>query len=245
MGPRCLERIQTPGQGQNRPFDPPVSAAPAPTRYRKPVASTIPFVSGADQSPGESPIQSSLELEEYRQLRATIRERGSLRVILFIVTIVAWAFVAAVIAAVLSLPLASLLSLIVLMAGFEAVHALHISVERIGRYLYARYESVGGEVHSQPRTDPSIHVRHMWEGTIAQFGAGHRSSTRPADSLFSLIFVAAVLVNFLAAALGASTAELIGVGALHALVIVRILASKRAARGQRAEDGQRFHAILK
>lgn len=183
---------------------------------------------------------SPFELEEYRQLRATIRERGSLRVTLFVVALTAWAIVAGMVAAILSLPMASLLSLILLVAGFEAVHSLHISVERIGRYLYARYESEGGAA-----ADSSIHQRPMWETAIGRFGAGHRPSTRPADALFSLVFVAAIVVNFLAATLGATLAELAGIGAVHALVIVRVITAKRAAAGQRGEDQKRFEEVLK
>ncbi len=173
----------------------------------------------------------SLDIEEYRQLRATIRERGSLRVVLFLVTLVTWAGIAGLVAAFLSLPIASLLSLIVLTGGFEAVHALHVGVERIGRYLYVRYESGS--------------ARPMWEGAVAGFGAGHRPSTRPSDALFSLLFSLAILANFLVATLGATMPELVGLGAVHVLAIVRVLIAKRAASGQRAEDQRRFEEVLK
>ena len=180
----------------------------------------------------------SLQLEEYRQLRATVRERGSLRVVLFVVTMTAWSVVAGLIAAFISLPLASLLSLILLVAGFEAVHQLHIGVERIGRYLYARYES-GSARAGDPDT------RLLWEGAIAAFGAGHRPSTRPSDALFTLPFIFAVMINFLVATLGSTPEELIGIGAVHALVIVRIAFAKRAAGRQRPEDQRRFEEVLK
>ena len=173
----------------------------------------------------------SLHLEEYRQLRATIRERGSLRVALFAATIGAWAVAAGLVAALMPLPITSLLPLTLLVSGFEAVHALHVGVERIGRYLYVRYES---------GITPM-----MWEGSIAAFGAGHRASTRPAGGLFALIFTLAILVNFLVTALGGTRAELAGIGALHALALVRVLAAHRAAAGQRAEDQKRFEDVLK
>jgi hypothetical protein len=187
---------------------------------------------------------SPLELEEYRQLRATIRERGSLRVTLFVVALTAWAIVAGLVAAILSLPMASLLSLILLIAGFEAVHSLHISVERIGRYLYARYESDPSGDTAGP-SESADHARPMWETTIGRFGVGHRPSVRPADALFSIVFIAAVAVNFLAATLGATLPELAGIGAVHALVIVRVITARRAAAGQRAEDQKRFEEILR
>lgn len=172
-----------------------------------------------------------LELEEYRQLRATVRERGSLRVVLFVATIAIWAVVAGLVGTFLSLPLASLLPLLLLMAGFEAVHQLHVAVERIGRYLYVRYENGIG--------------RPMWETAIAAFGAGHRPATRPADALFSLMFCAAIAVNWLAATLGATREEMIGVGAIHALAIARILMARSSARRQRAEDQKRFDDVLR
>lgn len=236
VGTSPVEHIQTPRQRQE------------PARGTCSDADTVqetgpkynPFVSGSDQSPAR-PLESPLELEEYRQLRATIRERGSLRVTLFVVALTAWAIAAGMVAAILSLPMASLLSLILLIAGFEAVHSLHVSVERIGRYLYARYESEGGA----PMADPTNHPRMMWETAIGRFGAGHRPSTRPADALFSLVFVAAIAVNFLAATLGATLPELAGIGAVHALVIVRVITAKRAAAGQRAEDQKRFEDVLR
>lgn len=174
---------------------------------------------------------AGLELEEYRQLRATVRERGSLRVVLFVVTIAAWALVAGLVGTFVSLPLASLLPLLVLMAGFEAVHQLHIGVERIGRFLYVRYENAI--------------ARPMWETAIAAFGTGHRPSTRPADALFSMIFSLAIAVNFLVATLGATSAELIGVGAVHGLAVVRVLLARMRTRTQRAEDQKRFEDVIK
>lgn len=196
----------------------------------------------------------SLHTEEYRQLRAAIRERGSLRVALFVATIGAWAVAAGLVAALMPLPMTSLLPLTLLVAGFEAVHALHVGAERIGRYLYVRYESgiAGGSPRNEglandsPMNDGSPnHLPLMWEGAVAAFGAGHRASTRPAGGLFALSFTIAILVNFLVTALGGTQAELAGIGALHALALVRVLAAQRAAAGQRAEDQKRFEEVLK
>lgn len=184
----------------------------------------------------------SLHLEEYRQLRATIRERGSLRVALFVATLAAWAVSAALVAAFLPLPLASLLPLTLLVSGFEAVHALHVGAERIGRYLYVRYES---GMDSSMNAGLANHLPLMWEGAIAAFGAGgHRTSTRPAGGLFALAFTTAIVFNFLVTALGGTMAELAGIGTIHALALVRVVAAQRAAAGQRAEDQRRFEAVL-
>ncbi|MEX2270610.1 MAG: hypothetical protein WD690_04035 [Vicinamibacterales bacterium] len=173
----------------------------------------------------------SLDLEEYRQLRATIRERGSLRLVLFLATAVSWALLAGLVAAFLSLPLASLLPLLLLMAGFETVHALHVGVERIGRYLYVNYESVD--------------ARLRWEGAIAAFGRGHQSSARPLDALFSPIFAIAILLNFLVAALGSTLPELVAIGAVHGLALLRVFMSRRGAAAQREEDQTRFEGLKK
>lgn len=177
-----------------------------------------------------------LSQEEYRQLRAVIRERGSLKTVLFLVTMAVWSVVGVLVAAFISLPLASLVPLILIAAGFEAVHQLHVGAERIGRYLFVRYESESAR--RAPGSPP------LWEGAIAAFTAGHRPSTRPADALFAFIFAAAVGLNFLIGALGATAAEVIGIGAAHALVIARIFIARRAASHQRAEDQKRFQDVL-
>ncbi len=204
-----------------------------------------------DGSPG------TLGSEEFRQLRATVRERGSLRVVLFVATLAVWAVVTGLMAAFISLPLASLLPLILLMSGFEAVHQLHIGIERIGRYLYVRYESgggtrAGGATHAGGGPVETVaHARAaalsqpMWESAIAAFGAGHRPSTRPADALFALPFTAAIIVNFLAALLGATSAEIAGIGVIHAFAALRVWTARRAAGHQRAEDQKRFEDVLK
>lgn len=196
------------------------------------------------------PLDGSLGIEEFRQLRATVRERGSLRVVLFVMTLAVWAIVTGVVAAFISLPLASLLPLILLMSGFEAVHQLHIGIERIGRYLYVRYESGGGTRAANGPGGAAPHARGsvsqpMWESAIGAFGAGHRPSTRPADALFALPFTAAIIVNFLAALLGATLAEVAGIGAIHALAALRVWTARRAAAHQRAEDQTRFEDVLK
>lgn len=180
-----------------------------------------------------------LSQEEYRQLRAAIRERGSLKTVLFLVTMGVWAAVGVLVTAFIPLPLASLIPLILLASGFEAMHQLHIGAERIGRYLLVRYESASASAIGGSTPSP------MWERSIAAFGTGHRPSTRPADALFSWIFASAVILNFLVGALGATAAEMTGIGAIHALIVARVFMARRAASHQRAEDQKRFEEILK
>src|SRR5262245_27356303 len=79
------------------------------------------------------------ELEEYRALRATIRERGSQRLWLIWLGVAVWG---ALVTASMSLalwPIATLLPLIVLAVTFETVFAIHTAVERVGRYLQVFY----------------------------------------------------------------------------------------------------------
>src|SRR5262249_48227793 len=102
-------------------------------------------------------MRSELAVEEYRALRATIRERGTARVVITTFTFVAWAALVLTVQAVFPQPVSSLIPLLVLGAGFESVFSLHIGVERIGRYLQARYET---PAEGAP----------AWEHTAMQFG---------------------------------------------------------------------------
>lgn len=173
----------------------------------------------------------SLHLEEYRSLRAVIRERGSLRVVLFAVTIAAWALAAIAVAALLVQPLAALVPLLILVAGFEAVHALHVGAERIGRYVYVRYERDGGPA---------------WETAIGAFGTGQMSIIgRPSGAHFALMFALAIAANFMVLALGGLPIELAALGVLHGLAVVRVAAARHAASKQRAVDETRFRELLK
>ncbi len=56
------------------------------------------------------------------------------------VTFIGWALVAGTLTVLGSNPATALFSLAVLAGGFEAIHALHVGVERIGRYLQVFYE---------------------------------------------------------------------------------------------------------
>ena len=71
---------------------------------------------------------------EYAALRATIRERGTARMLLIPFVFTAWAGVAIATSAVIAVALSTLVPLLVLAAGFEATFALYTNVERIGRY---------------------------------------------------------------------------------------------------------------
>ncbi|HEX2462546.1 MAG TPA: hypothetical protein VHJ58_20560 [Vicinamibacterales bacterium] len=69
---------------------------------------------------------------EFEALQATTRARGTTRIVLFYVGIAVWAALTLATTAIIVLPVAALLPLLVLAAGFEATAALHIGVEGRG-----------------------------------------------------------------------------------------------------------------
>src|SRR5262245_49033524 len=90
-------------------------------------------------------VQSRMSIQlseiEFTVLRQTIAARGTARMALVPVTIIGWAALTLWLVLFGNIPVGSLFSLGVLVAGFEAVHALHVGAERIGRYLQVYYES--------------------------------------------------------------------------------------------------------
>src|SRR5882672_6397334 len=123
---------------------------------------------------------------EFAILRQTIATRGSTRIVLFPVTLIGWsAIVTALLLSGSHLPVGSLFSLSVLAAGFEAIHALHAGVERIGRYLQVYYESSGNGP--------------QWETTCMTVGPSLPGGG--VDPLFSVFFACAAIVNLLPAVL--------------------------------------------
>jgi hypothetical protein len=168
------------------------------------------------------------EQVEYTALRATIRERGTVRICTFAGGIVAWGALAVATAAVASTPIATLLPLLALAAVFEAVFALHIGVERVGRYLQVFYESDEDDA--------------AWEHVAMSFG-------RPAgavglDPVFTAVFLLAGGFNLIPAlVIGPTTPELIFVGGAHALLAVRVIAARAGARAQRKVDLARFREL--
>lgn len=134
------------------------------------------FVMNPDPGP------SDLAREEFRALRATIRERGTLRLFVVAITFVAWAtLVLLAWRGGVSVPFAALATLLLLAAGFEIVFATHVGVERIGRYLQAHYER-GGQ--APPR----------WEHEAMAIGK-EPSLAGWIDPLFSPVFIAAAILN--------------------------------------------------
>jgi hypothetical protein len=112
---------------------------------------------------------------EFTVLRQTIAARGSLRAGLLVVIIVAWGALASLQGLFSDLPLLTLTPLAVLAGGFEAIWALHVGVERIGRFIQVTYETA----------DDSA----SWETTAMRASPGLPGSG--ADPLFTVVFVVA------------------------------------------------------
>src|SRR5262245_11187992 len=89
--------------------------------------------------------------QEYSGLRATIAQRGTARLILAPMTFFVWAALGVLQLTAAPLPLATLFSLAVLVAGFEGINALHVGAERIGRYLQVFYEETAADTTADAR----------------------------------------------------------------------------------------------
>ena len=166
------------------------------------------------------------DLEEYRALRATIRERGTTRVWMVLAGLTAWAGLTIATAALATLPIATLLPLLILATVFEVVFSLHTGVERIGRYIQVFFEeedSRGWE-----------HVAMAYGGT---FGGG-------SDPMFASCFQIAAVLNFIPAIFAIPMPiEWAVVGSIHLLFIARVVLARRHAARQRTMDLDRFRQL--
>ena len=180
-----------------------------------------------------------LPVEEYRGLRATIRERGTARLVTAPAIFVAWAALAITVQTCSTLGLWMLGPLVVLAAGFEVIFALDVGVERIGRYLQVYYENADGGLPG-------------WEHAAMEFGRRAPSAQPRIDPLFSWLFGFAALLNLAGAgvlSLDARPAPF-GIspgfflcGLLHAVFAVRVWRGRRFAGIQRESDLKRFQAL--
>jgi hypothetical protein len=173
--------------------------------------------------------------EEYTALRATIGQRGTARVWMFLVAISGWAALYIATVALALPPVESIAPLVVLAAGFEAVYAIHVGVERIGRYLQVFYENRAGDAST---------LTPAWERTAMTFGRPRATAWAGTDPLFAIVFVLAGVLNVFAANLPAATREeFIVVAAAHGLFFVRVASARVSASKQRANDLARFEQL--
>lgn len=160
--------------------------------------------------------------EEYKALRQTITQRGSVRTCVFVLGLAAWCIVSLGTTFV-ALPLITVLPLVLLAGTFEAVFALHVGAERIGRYLQVFHED-------------------RWEQTAMAFGAPLAGTG--SDPLFALLFGLATVCNFVPVLLAEPVRiELSIVGGAHVLFIIRLVVARQVAGRQRAADLARFQQL--
>lgn len=177
--------------------------------------------------PSAAAQRARLRLEEYSALRATIRERGTQRMTLVAAIFMAWAALFIVTEIWVATPFSTLIPLLVLAAGFEAAFAMHVGVERIGRYLQVEYEGSDG--------GPA------WEHTAMRFSASPAPAAGRVDPLFSGIFISATALNLVPVVLmtlgisGAWT-ELAVVCVAHGVFVARVLRARKYASQQRELD---------
>ena len=146
------------------------------------------------------------------------------------VTVIGWTSITVVLlhGGVTLQPILSLVSLSVLIGGFEAIHALNVGVERIGRYLQVYYEGTAD--------GPT------WESTAMAVGPGLPGGG--IDPLSTVVFAALTGLN-----LALAFPELQAIKAyavvlpVHAIFWIRVGRSRWAAAGQRAMDLEAFRAL--
>ena len=170
----------------------------------------------------------SLTDSEFRSLRQTITLRGTVRMALLPMTLLGWALVAVLLLLFGDLPSAVIFPLAILVGGYEAIHALHVGAERIGRYLQVYYEDT-------PDTP-------KWETTAMAVGPSLPGGG--IDPLFSVVFISATLANLIPAFTPEPTRpELAILLPLHLAFVVRIVRARGAAARQRAVELESYRAI--
>jgi hypothetical protein len=171
-----------------------------------------------------SPRQS-----EFTVLRQTIATRGTVRMVLLPLTVLAWTLAVALLnLGTTQEPLLGLVSLSVLVAGFEGIHALNVGVERIGRYLQVYYEGEPG--------GPT------WETTAMSVGPGLPGGG--IDPLFTVVIAALTGLNLaLSFPTLDATRDFAVVLPVHVIFWIRIIRARGAAARQRAVDLETFRAI--
>lgn len=124
--------------------------------------------------------------------------------------------------------LLDLVPISVLIGGFEAIHALNVGVERIGRYLQVYYEGAAD--------GPT------WETTAMAVGPGLPGGG--IDPLFTVVFAALTGLNLaLAFPHLSTTTDYAVVLPVHAIFWIRLIRARGAAARQRAVDLETFRAV--
>jgi hypothetical protein len=162
---------------------------------------------------------------EYQALRDTIRERGTVRLCSVLGGLAAWGALSIALLIAEIEGAITLVPLVVLASTYEINFFIHTGVERIGRYIQVFYEERAGSTG--------------WETIAMKYGAKFPSGL---DPLFSIIFAAATVLNFLGslpvAGRGSGWIALSVAG--HLAFAYRMVRARVASRSQRALDLDRF-----
>jgi hypothetical protein len=173
---------------------------------------------------------TDLRQSEYDALRATIRERGTLRLWAILAGFAGWGALATASLVTGVTPAVTLVPLLLLAAAFEINFFVHTGVERIGRYIQVFHEEASGSTG--------------WETTAMNYGTKYGGGGL--DPLFVTIFSTGAAVNFLSS-LAATTRRpgwiLISLAA-HLVFAYRIVTARKRAAAQRAVDLDRYRSLL-
>ena len=165
----------------------------------------------------------AIQLEEFRALRASIRERAIARVLLLAMTWLGWAALATAIMLVVPAPLLLAVPLVVLLAAFEVNLGTVRAAERVSNYLRVVFEerrAVSG-----------------WESASADLASRYPSSV--GDPLFVWVFIAVLCANYLCVVIAIpettdptarareDSLDLALVTALHLALVVRFVLARR------------------
>jgi hypothetical protein len=182
----------------------------------------------------------AIQLEEFRALRATIRDRAIARVILLAISWVGWAAIATAIMLVLPATPLLALPLVVVLAAFEVNLGTVRAAEGIADYLRVVFE--------ERRAVPG------WETASAALARGRPAA---ADPLFFWIFVAVLCANYLcvvvavgetadpSARVREDSLDLAVATVLHAAVLLRFVLARRGLVNGRAGGLERLRTAIR
>jgi hypothetical protein len=166
---------------------------------------------------------------EYEALRATIRERGTMRLCAVLAGLAAWGALAIALLSTELQGAVTLVPLLLLAATFEISFFVHTGVERIGRYIQVVHEEATGGAG--------------WETIAMNYGARFQGGL---DPLFVTVFSTIAATNFLISFAAATRRPgwlMLSVIA-HLAFGYRIVIARRLAAAQRALDLDRYRKLL-
>lgn len=172
---------------------------------------------------------TDLHQPEYEALRATIRERGTVRLCALLAGLTVWGALAITLVIAELQGGITLVPFLILAATFEINFFVHTGVERIGRYIQVFYEESSGSTG--------------WETTAMNYGSKYPGGL---DPLFVTIFLIGATVNFLSSLATATR----GVGWIalslvaHLVFAYRIVTARKIASTQRALDLDRYRSLI-